>query len=94
MAGIILAQVRTPSHSGPTTGAWIQRNADNPISVMAGYFSTLLAEYIPAQGLIGGTCDYDAEVQRGSAQSQLKKEGVDIWRNTDGQTLKKEGIDI
>jgi len=23
-----------------------------------------------------------------------KKEGVDIWRSTDGQTPKKEGVDI
>jgi len=42
----------------------------------------------------GGTCDYDAEVQRGSAQSQPKKEGIDIWQSTDGQTPKKEGVDI
>jgi len=46
---------------------------------MVGYFPALLAEYIAAQGVAGGTCDYDAEVQRGSAQSQTpKKEGVDI----------------
>jgi len=45
---------------------------------VAGYFSTLLAEYIPAQGVAGGTCGYDAEAQRGNAQSNPKREGVDI----------------
>ena len=45
---------------------------------MAGYIPVLLVEYIPAQGVAGGTCGYDAEVQRGSVQSNPRKEGVDI----------------
>jgi len=61
LAGIIPAQVGASPHSGPTTGAWIQRNAGSPISVVAGYFLALLAEYIPAQGVVGGTCGTEGQ---------------------------------
>jgi len=69
LAGIIPAQVGAFPHSGPTTGAWIQRNAGSPISVVAEYFPAplaeyipaLLAEYIPAQGVAGGTCGTEGQ---------------------------------
>ena len=61
---------------------------------MAGYFPTLLAKYIPAQGVAGGTCDYDAEVRGAASNLSQKKEGVDILRSTNGQTPKKEGVGI
>jgi len=59
---------REHSHIGLTVGAWMQRNAGSPISIVAGYFPALLAEYIPAQGVAGETCGYDAEVQTAKPQ--------------------------
>jgi len=35
-----------------------------------------------------------AQRYRGVALNLSQKEGVDIWRSTDGQTPKKEGVDI
>jgi len=48
----------------------IQRNTGSPISIVARYFLALLAEYIPTQGVAGGTCGYDAEVQTAKPQKE------------------------
>jgi len=58
---IIPAQVGASPHVGPTTRAWIQRNAGSPISAVAVYFPALLAEYIPAQGVAGETCGKEGQ---------------------------------
>ena len=105
LAGIILAQVGASPHDGPTAGAWIQRNAGSPISVVAVYFPALLAEYTPAQGVAGGTCGTEGQhaikPQKRSDMWEVQKEGVDMWEvQTEGvdiwevQRPKKEGADM
>jgi len=61
LAGIIPVQVGASPHVGPTMRAWIQRNAGSPISAVAVYFPALLAEYIPTQGVAGGTCGIEGQ---------------------------------
>jgi len=39
-----------------------------------------------------GKWDYGTWVQKRSVQSQLKREGVDIRRSTDGQTPKRKEL--
>jgi len=68
MAGIIPAQVREPSYSGPIVGASIQRDVDSPISTRP------LGRVHPGPREVqDGIWDYGTEVQRSSAQSQAKR---------------------
>jgi len=104
---MIPAKVREPSSSGPIAGASIQRDADSPISVMVGYISALLASISRPKGMADWTCNYGAEVQRSSAQSQPKRKELIFdevhtgklqkgrsWylRSTDGQTPKRKEL--
>jgi len=92
MVGYIPVQVRESSYSCPIAGASIQHDADSPISVMARYIPALLVEYIPAQG----SGRWNMWLWRRGTEEQraisVKKEGVDIWRSTDGQTLKSKEL--
>jgi len=66
----------------------IQRNTGSPISIVARYFLALLAEYIPTQGVAGGTCGYDAEVQTAKPQ----KERSWYLKGTEDQTPKRKEL--
>jgi len=94
MAGIIPAQVTEPSYPGPIAGGfdpawrWQPNKCDgrahpNPLGrVHPGPREWQMEHMIMAQRY------------RGVALNLSQKEGVDIWRSTDGQTPKKEGVDI